>query len=383
MSPEKTKPKEKKKAKKTSRLFSTKTFKTGFIKVAKFLLWLLWDFSGLRYIYSKIRPPLESKKPERKPATFFLWALGIYTALFGIASQRYENRVDIIENRANTIFTQLAIPAMQKKALSRIARTQNMPCPKKPYILKPGTVFASLVGNEDRYDIIVEHLKETLEDWQEELVGVNLRYARLQGVDLEWADLKGAWLIDADLKNAVLNYADMEGAYLYKANLKNAWLLGADLKNAWLARADLTCANLRGADLKGAWLIDADLRGASLSWSDLMGAWLSESDLSGASLSKVNLQGASLYKTDLKGAWLEDVDIEGAKGLTEEQLSQAFTLYKVKGLDPALEKKLKARKPKLFEKADFSEFLNARDFLLTEIKQKKAAVEKEKTEGKK
>ena len=91
--------------------------------------------------------------------------IGIYTALYGIASQRYENRVDIIENRANAVFAQLATD-VYKKALSRISRIQNMPCPKKPFILKPGTVFASLLCSEEHYDNMVELLKETVEDWR-------------------------------------------------------------------------------------------------------------------------------------------------------------------------------------------------------------------------
>ena len=63
-------------------------------EINRFVLWLLWDFSGLRSIWEKIRPPSEEKIKSvsyNKPPTFLLWVLGIYSALFGIASQRYEN----------------------------------------------------------------------------------------------------------------------------------------------------------------------------------------------------------------------------------------------------------------------------------------------------
>lgn len=115
------------------------------MKTGRFLLWLIYDFSGFRFIWSKILPPKETAKIKRKPSTFIFWIFGIYVALYSITSQRYENRVDIIENRANSIFTKLSTPAY-KKTLSRISRVQNMFCPQRPYILNPDTVFSSLMG---------------------------------------------------------------------------------------------------------------------------------------------------------------------------------------------------------------------------------------------
>ena len=111
-----------------------------FIKIIySFIKWI-FRYSGLEFIYRKFNP---SKDPQPLP-TGFIWIVGIYVAFFGIASQRYENRIDIIENRANSIFAQLAVESVQKKALSRIARVQNMTCPYKPNILNPHSVFISL-----------------------------------------------------------------------------------------------------------------------------------------------------------------------------------------------------------------------------------------------
>ncbi len=109
-------------------------------------------YSGGQAIWEKMKPPVKPTVP--KPATFPLWILGIYVALFGIASQRYENRVDIIENRSNAIFAQLATSA-STKALSRVPRVQRMPCPVKPEIFNPYSVIQSLFV-ESRYPAIVE-----------------------------------------------------------------------------------------------------------------------------------------------------------------------------------------------------------------------------------
>ena len=214
---------------------------------------LICYFSGLKSVWRKILPANYEDAPEnrwwrkifktkdefahdnyedafwwkilkyfdRKPqSTFLLWFVGIYVALFGIASQRYENRIDIIENGANAIFAQLSTPAW-RKAISRIPRVQNMTCPTKPDILNPSKVINSFIS-ESYYIDICELLKETIEVWKNSLDSV---------------DLFGAYLCKADLS----------GANLRRADLSRANLSGADL-----TRAKLTGANLVGANLVGA-----------------------------------------------------------------------------------------------------------------------------------
>ncbi len=98
--------------------------------VARSMLWLAWEFSGLRAIWEKIHPPPRDRNHLPAP-TFFLWFVGIYVALFGLASQRYENSLDRLENRTNIIITQLGTDA-RKTAISLIAKTQGETLPKKP-----------------------------------------------------------------------------------------------------------------------------------------------------------------------------------------------------------------------------------------------------------
>ena len=104
--------------------------------------WFVWDFSGIRAISKRLITPKDPDTGKRMPVTLFLWIVGIYVALFGVASQRYENRVDIIENRMNAIFTQLATP-IYKKALNKISHVQWMPCPQRPDIKSPASIFPS------------------------------------------------------------------------------------------------------------------------------------------------------------------------------------------------------------------------------------------------
>lgn len=191
----------------------------------------MWDFSGLRFLWSKIWPSYDKSLGGKPPVTFFLWFLGTYVAFFGVASQRYENRVDIIENRASSIFTQLSSgdKFVKKNALSRVAAVQNMPCPVKPEILMPLTVFRSLFGSDSTYKQVVELMKELIEDW---------KYS-LEETDISGVDLRGVNLSSANLKSAILIGADLRGANFSKADLQNAVVLGVKFEGAYFMEANL------------------------------------------------------------------------------------------------------------------------------------------------
>jgi hypothetical protein len=267
------------------------------IEIISFASKAMFRYSGMEFIFRKFYP---SKYPQPLP-TGLIWLVGIYVAFYGVASQRYENRVDIIENRANSIFTQLATD-VYKKALGRIATVQNMWCPEKPEILNPPSVFRSLF-KEIKYQELVKLLKETIEDWKDLLSDVNLYKASLSGANLEGASLSGA-----NLEGANLNGADLNGANLEGANLTGARLTAASLK-----RANLVRANLDGADLYGANLDEADLDGANL-----------------------------------KEAILKEAFLKGARNATTDITCAAKSLYKAQ-LDPELLKKIRDKCRSLFE----------------------------------
>ena len=271
----------------------------------------------------------------------FGWVFGIYLAATGVATARYENRVDIIENRANTIFRQLST-SNWKKAFSRMARVQHMACPRRPDLRWPKSVLSSLFGRDTVHVEIVDLLRETVETWKD-----SLAESDLNGVDLFRASLFGASFFGADLTGADLTGADLTGADLTGANLIEADLIEADLIEADLRRADL-----READLSG-----ADLSGADLGWADLRRADLREADLSGADLS-----GADLGWADLREAYLGMVDLSGAD-LTWADL-RGTDLRHVRNL--TLVKLLSARDPDnaILDadlKQELTEALNARD----------------------
>jgi hypothetical protein len=123
-------------------------------------------------------------------------------------------------------------------------------------------------------------------------------------------------LIQKDQPIISLQGADLSGAYLSRANLADA-----DLNQTIMVGADLSAARLNDAYLRWANLLGADLRHAVLEGADLRGTALVGAYLSAVTLSNADLSGANLSNADLRYA-----DLSGAKGITNEQLSEAASL---------------------------------------------------------
>jgi uncharacterized protein YjbI with pentapeptide repeats len=180
------------------------------------------------------------------------------------------------------------------------------------------------------------------------LGGADLGGAFLIGANLVGAFLIGANLVGAFLNGANLSGADLRSAKLYGANLNSTHLTFAELRGAHLSRADLSGADIMDANFIGADLFEANLGAADLSRADLRGAYLGGADLTGANFNGAdfncaNLNGANfncaiLTDADLSDAILGGADLSHAKGLTKEQLENAYlcktTLPKEIGVDP-------------------------------------------------
>lgn len=314
-------------------------FAINFSRGKKFLRWIVWEASGLRFIWEKSFPPLTIQ--TKPPSTIIFWLLGAYLVLFGWASLKYELTVAKIEKRANIVFLQLSSPAY-KKALGRIPRLQHLPCPVLPQVLNPATVYDALTGTS-KYFQMVDLLIETIEDWKQsldtvELQGAYLPHARLWEADLQEANLKNANLRhaqmwDANLQDAVAWDTDFENA-----NLKDADLRGADLRGANLKNANLENANLENADLRNTCLIKANLKNANLNRADLREASLHQADLAGALLKDTRLWNADLRQANLQGATY----------LQPENLATVQDLYQAQ-LDIKIKAQMQQRAPHLFQ----------------------------------
>ena len=282
--------------------------------LARYNLWiLLWDLSGLKTVSERIiAPPAEVER--RPPSTFLLWAVGIYVALFGLTSNRYENAADRVQLSANAIVTLLASTDARHGAFPLVRAAQLETTPPKPALWPPWSPLVSLVGDGENYGKGVALLKDAVvaaipASGESASRTIKLVSTDLSGrdVDLRGKDLSGAILTGANLSGAHLSDADLSGAILTGANLSGTILTGANLSDA-----NLTFANLSRANLSDAALPDARLSGARLSGAILNGAILSDAILSDAVLSSANLSSANLSDADLSFADLSFANLSGA-----------------------------------------------------------------------
>ncbi len=192
----------------------------------RFITWVLWDLSGLRFFWQKIRPPVESAQQRRPASTFSVWAAGIfvvYIILFNFASQRFESRIEIIENRVNATVSLLTVNDIdvRKIALSEISKIQNMISPSKPNIYDPMSIFYTFFEPE-------KHKYGELNDRLINNIASNKDH--LDTVDLEKADPRNAGSQKAESNNVDLSHI---------SNIINFYLRGANLTDLESNRASL------------------------------------------------------------------------------------------------------------------------------------------------
>nr|VFK21826.1 MAG: Pentapeptide repeat-containing protein [Candidatus Kentron sp. LPFa] len=288
------------------RRFHPIQFLPTLLSLIKRPLWWFYHFSGLRHIWEMAAARRPNEFHYEKSPTLVLWIIGLYVALYGIASTRYEAALDRVENRMGALSSQLSTSdeAAFKRLIEKIPRIQQRETPLEPDLLWPfrghplRAYFASCekatgyldsfardakdtkdLGKyfilqslvcERRNPDILDWTKETIEIWSREPKEEGVaeegkkKKGRLAGIDLTRVDLSGAYLLEADLSGAYLREADLSGAYLWKANLSGAYLERATLSRALLLEGDLSGAQLQGADLSRALLLEANLSGANI-----------------------------------------------------------------------------------------------------------------------
>jgi hypothetical protein len=195
-----------------------------------FIIWALWDLTGLRFFWQKIRPPVDSSQHRRPASTFSIWVTGIfvvYLILFNFASQRFESRIEIIENKVNSTLSLLTVTDIdvREDALSKISKIQNMTLPDKPNIYEPMSIFRTFFKPADhKYEEMKDLLSETIARFK----------GHLDSVNLERADLRNADLKEAEPNNVDLSVSNLINAYIRDANLTNSELKRANLRGAVL-----------------------------------------------------------------------------------------------------------------------------------------------------
>ena len=120
-------------------------------KVGAGLLWVLWAMlriSGLKYIWGKTQTERVNDPDYQRPPTFVLWVIGVYIALYGVASTRYELALDRVENRMSAVASQLSTSNEQafQNLLAQIPHIQQKEVPVEPQLwpLALSSIYHSL-----------------------------------------------------------------------------------------------------------------------------------------------------------------------------------------------------------------------------------------------
>jgi hypothetical protein len=242
------------------------------VKIATFLLKSIFRYSGLEFIFRKFYPVKNSSELP----TGLLWLFGIYITMFGIAFQRYESRTFKIDNLVNNVMSQIDTDR-RSFVLSRIPNLQWQPCPLKPEIFNPKSVFISLFGDDSQYEEQVEYLKDILVDYRNSLKSLNLGYC----------DLRGVVFMGGNLEKSTLAYAKLHQAVFGNVSFKNTDFFNAKFKRAWFTNCDFSEANLLSVNFEDTFFHKCNLQ-----------------DAKNIKIEQL-LKCRSLYECALKPDWLE------------------------------------------------------------------------------
>ncbi len=217
------------------------------------------NFINLTAIYIRMFPRRNPVTGKRTIATFWLWIFGIYAAMYGIASARYESALDRLEVRSSILTNAIFNNESRAMACSQVGVLQREEIRIPPEFLDPWVTLQSFLGAKSVDEGTVKLLKDSVVSVKQGLQGASLLGANLYKANLTDANLSGADLRAAELSRAKLYGANLRDAYLSDADLSRATLYGANLFRADLGGANLTAVNLVKANLTLADLFRADL----------------------------------------------------------------------------------------------------------------------------
>lgn len=324
----------------------SKVFKLALLRILEIARLLIW-YSGLFAIYSKwnTRANIDSKLLPRsvrnqyknhidiKSPTFILWVIGIYTAVFGIASGRYESRLDTIENRVSATITQLANNTARQQSFFMVAQAQSMRIYRKPEFWYFWVTFDSLFSTIDENPLPSQYSdKKWLdyyslsgmpsiesESYKEAVSGKNVcnkkRLNRINYDCIDWSRLYKEHNLEPSSINLL---KDIVGAY--KDSIIEELSLGEVLKFERFSRSnrDLLsgCSGLRKNEQgKYVWVQDLSSQGELCNKviEENINVIVQRNGLIGIKLRNAHLEGINLRGGDFMGANLRDIHFEGSQ----------------------------------------------------------------------
>jgi hypothetical protein len=130
----------------------------------------LYVYSGAKSIVARLR---HRRAGDEGLPTGVLWLLGVYSAVYGLASQRYDGRVADIESRSTAVFSKISTRGDTGTRAFALVPLQHMRCPVKPVFWPPNhTPLQSILADTLLESNVVEW-GQTVELWKDSLVDVD------------------------------------------------------------------------------------------------------------------------------------------------------------------------------------------------------------------
>lgn len=293
------------------------------------------------------------------PPTLVIWLIGIYTAVFGVASSRYEGRLNSIETLSSATITQLSNDKARPNSFFMIGQSQGLKIYPKPEYFSVWTTLSSMLSEIDPTEF--SYSSSTI-NWKlyysvARIVDcdegkcqcknfVNENYTNYECID--WNHVYGSVSLQPSivevLKKVTISYknsyqeddvklinsrrylTEHQGAYgnAYRSLTGFSWvyspqshysnwdgkndvfieggLIGVDLTYSHLEGGDLSDTHLEYTDFSNAYLVGTLFNGSHLAETKFLNASLNGATFSNSHMRSVFFSEANLSNTDFRSA---------------------------------------------------------------------------------
>jgi uncharacterized protein YjbI with pentapeptide repeats len=216
-----------------------KSFKVNFIGP----IWrFVYIYLGIGYILQMIRKPKEGEYTDRAPSQFIWWVIGIYAGIFGIAFQKYENRINRLENRYNSLIQQLG-GNNTGEILTAISDMQTSYTPLEPAIWPPNALISltDSIPNSEIWKLS----ENTILNWSEHLSRTRLENFSTKTLELH-SHTNNLTIKGRGIEHLKLNNSDSEEPLSFR----EINVLGCEFEEISIFNSQLSYLNLDKTSVK-------------------------------------------------------------------------------------------------------------------------------------
>lgn len=251
-------------------------------KLQSILIFIFWDILPIHFILSLVNP---NKFDKSKPSTIFIWLIGIYTAMFTIASQSYEGAL----NRAKARLDNISNVKEQQVRLSLISEIQSSKIPIEPKYQNVLQTINSFFGQKIINSDLLQTTKLLLVNEKDSIVRVKIKDIDFSGIDFKSTVFKNAYFknskfIDCSFNNCIFDHSqfydsDLSGAWINNCNMEHLNFSGSKLHLFQCSGTSLKFADFRSTDLERGYFNCCNLDSANFALSNLINCDFSMSNI--------------------------------------------------------------------------------------------------------